>query len=78
MSIGFGGALGPFRMGISPDLLDWMKRTGIPTDPKLYKENLFIKRWTYYFFVFINSPRPWLVQHMPECVRRVMRKVLRK
>lgn len=77
LSIGDGRGLGPFRMGITTELLEWMQRNGIPTDKSLYKENLLVKRMRYYFLFIINSPRPWLAQHMPEALRKYARKVLR-
>ncbi len=78
LSIGDGRGLGPFRIGISDELKAWMKQNDIPTASELYHENLLLKKFRYSLMVLINSPRPWLAQHLPESLRSLARKVLRK
>lgn len=78
LAIGDGRGLGPFRVGLSPDLLRWMKSNNIPTASNLYKENFLLKCLKYYFLVLMNSPRPWLAKHMPENLRGGIRKILRR
>lgn len=78
LAIGDGRGLGPFRIGISDELKAWMKQNDIPTASELYHENLLLKKFRYSLMVLINSPRPWLAQHLPESLRSLARKVLRK
>ena len=77
LAIGDGRGLGPFRIGISSELEEWMKKNNIPTDKVLYRENLLLKRIKYNLMFLINSPRPWLAQHLPEFIRSIARKYLR-
>lgn len=78
LSIGDGRGLGPFRVGISTELTNWMVQNHIPTDSVLYKENLPLKKLQYNLMFLINSPRPWLAQHLPESLRSLARRILRK
>ena len=77
LSIGDGRGLGPFRVGISTELTNWMVQNNIPTDKVLYQENLLFKKIQYNLMFLINSPRPWLAQHLPESLRSLARRILR-
>lgn len=78
LSIGDGRGLGPFRVGISPELKAWMKANNIPINDKSYNENLFFKRFKYFTLFIVNYLRPWLAKHAPESLRKYARMILRK
>lgn len=78
LAIGDGRGLGPFRIGISDELKAWMEQNDISTASELYHENLLLKKFRYSLMVLINSPRPWLAQHLPESLRSFARRILRK
>ena len=78
LSIGDGRGLGPFRIGITKELIQWMEENNIPTKDATYKENLVSKTVKYFLLFFLNAPRPWLAKHLPESFRKYARKFLRK
>lgn len=77
-AIGDGRGLGPFRIGITDELKAWMEKNDIPTASELYHENLLLKKFRYGLMVLVNCPRPWLAQYLPESLRSLARKFLRK